>query len=68
MAESRASGDGREDSAKMTMTVYTVSRTGAVSPQRAEVVVPRDYVPEPEAMNTQFPKCGCSIHRGAGTR
>lgn len=67
MTESRASEDGREAPAKMTLSVYTVSRTGVVTRPRATVVVPRDYRPPLEPIGTMLPPCACPIHRaGAG--
>ncbi|MFF3884004.1 hypothetical protein [Streptomyces sp. NPDC001914] len=67
MTESRASGGGREAPAKMTVRVYTVSRTGVVTRPRATVVVPNDYRPPLEPIGTQLPPCACPIHRaGAG--
>lgn len=61
-----ASHRKRERGAKMTVRVYTVTREGTVSPPRAAVSVPRDYVPEPQRMNTRFADCDCPIHRQAG--
>ncbi|WP_328673179.1 hypothetical protein [Streptomyces sp. NBC_00328] len=66
MTESRASGDGREASAKMTLSVCTVSRTGVVTRPRAVVVVPYDYQPDPVALGTLFPECACPLHRRTG--
>ena len=63
MTESRASEDGREASAKMTLSVYTVSRTGVVTRPRATVAVPHDYRPMPEPIGTLLPPCACPIHR-----
>ncbi|MFD6554427.1 hypothetical protein [Streptomyces sp. NPDC058398] len=67
MTERRASEDGRAASAKMTLSVYTVSRRGVVTRPRATVVVPHDYRPPPEPIGTLLPPCACPLHRaGAG--
>ncbi|MFF8726000.1 hypothetical protein ACF073_05860 [Streptomyces sp. NPDC015171] len=50
----------------MTIRVYTVTREGIVTPPQATVIVPRDYVPTPEQMNTQLPPCACPWHRQTG--
>jgi hypothetical protein len=67
MTESRASGDGRVDPPKMTMRVYTVSRTGVVTRPRATVLVPHDYRPQPEPIGTLLPDCACPIHRAGAS-
>ncbi|MEV0633797.1 DUF6415 family natural product biosynthesis protein [Streptomyces sp. NPDC050619] len=49
----------------MTIEVYTISRTGAVSAPRATVSVPYEYEPAPESVKTQLPPCACPYRAGS---
>lgn len=68
MTNATAPVQQRPPGAKMTIEVYTISRTGVVSAPRATVSVPYGYEPALESFNTQLPPCACPLHRQAGAR
>jgi len=55
----------REQRAKMTVRVYTVSSAGVVSKPRATVAVPYGQGPLPPLGDNghRFPACACPLHR-----
>ncbi|MGW5231892.1 hypothetical protein ACWEQU_06255 [Streptomyces nodosus] len=57
---------GRRPQAKTTIRVYTVSRSGIVSPPRATVTMSYGRESAPTAMSTVLPPCACPLYRKLG--
>ncbi len=55
----------REQRAKMTIRIYTVSSAGVASETRATVSVPYGPEPLPPIGSNGYPACACPQHRKA---
>ncbi|MEV7289661.1 hypothetical protein AB0O01_34790 [Streptomyces sp. NPDC093252] len=58
----------RPPGVKLVIEVFTVNRDGIVTPPRATVLVPEDFVPSPYDRGPWLEPCACPAHRAAPVR